>query len=219
MMFQAFMQCMVMHGDYTVQLHNLFCICIVLSPNRLESSDFCKHYCITFKELCTVGFSKLGAQQQEKPVEQIQLTKIIVLVNTTELDGESCTCAAYIRHKLHCYTVGTSNKNKRWRSTTTESSCWTRSQANMEPHNHLQKVEQKQSHIFSHLFACLHPNTQSGDHCGTVCHSQGQTLATPVEYVLYQQLEWTTDTSYEKKFNVKINCCESFRCCLWFANI
>lgn len=145
MLFQASMQCMVIG---TIQLHNSFCIVIVLSPNRLESSDFRKHFCVTFKELCTVGFSELGAQQQEKPVGQIQLTKTVVLVNTMELDGKSCTCAAYIRHKLHCDTVGTTNKNRRWRLTSTESTCWTRSQGNIEPYNHLQKVEQQQSHSF-----------------------------------------------------------------------
>lgn len=215
MLFQAFMQCMVISTIlYSCTTYSAFSLYCHQTGLNLQISA---RIIVTFKELCTVGFSELGAQQQEKPVGQIQLTKTVVLVNTTELDGKSCTSAAYIRHKLHCDTVGSTNKNQRWRLTTTESTCWTRSQGNMEPHNYLQKVEQQQSHSLSHLFAYLHLHTQSDDHCGTVCHSQGQTLGTPVEYVLYRQLEWTTDTSYGK--NLKMNCCESFRCCLWFANI
>lgn len=81
------------------------------------------------------------SSQQEKPVGQIQLTKTVVLVNTTELDGKSCSCAACIRNKLHCDTVGTTNKNWRWRLTTTELSWWARSQG--EPHNHLQTIKQQ----------------------------------------------------------------------------
>lgn len=89
------------------------CIVIWLSPNRLEISSS------MFLSMNFVDFFL----EQEKPVRQFQLTKTVVLDNTTDLEGKSRSCSAYIRYKLYCGTMGTSNKNRRWRLTTTEPPC------------------------------------------------------------------------------------------------
>ncbi len=201
MLFQAFMQCMVISTIlYSCTTYSAF-HCHQTGLNLQISARII----VTFKELCTVGFSELGAQQQEKPVGQIKLTKNCspcqhhwigwqILHLCCLQSDTNCTVILW-EPPIRIRDGGLPPQNRpveqghkeTWNLTTT-----------------CRRLEQQQSHSLSHLFAYLHLHTQSDDHCGTVCHSQGQTLGTPVEYVLYRQLEWTTDTSYGKKFKDKL---------------
>lgn len=120
------MYSMVKPNDFNCTTHSVLSLyCYQTCLNILNSSSM---FIMLLSRNLNVDFKKSIAQQQElkKPVWQIQLTKTVVLRNTTELDGKSCTCAAYVRCKLYFDIMGSIDKNRWRRLITAEPSWWAR---------------------------------------------------------------------------------------------